>query len=167
MRFSPPPGWPTPPAGWTPQPGWRPQPTWPPAPSAWQFWVEDTASQPASHGPQFGFAVVDVETTGLSPRSDRVVEVAIVRISPDGEITGEWSSRINPEGPVGATHIHGIRQQDVADSPLFHEVIPTLNARLAGLALAAHNAKFDVAFLGSEYRRAVSTAKLRSPLVAN
>lgn len=153
MRFNSPPGWPSPPAGWAPPAGWQPQPDWPPAPRDWQFWIDDTpAFAPTSN--QRGFAVIDVETTGLSPSNDRIVEIALVRLSITGEITGEWSRRINPEGPVGATHIHGIRQQDVENAPLFHEIIPDLNARLCGLAVAAHNARFDLSFLSNEYRRA-------------
>jgi DNA polymerase III epsilon subunit-like protein len=43
-----------------------------------------------------GFAVVDVETTGLYPRTDRVVEVAVVHLSAEGQITAEFSTLINP-----------------------------------------------------------------------
>ncbi len=50
-----------------------------------------------------GFAVVDVETTGLYPRTDRVVEVAVVHISADGQITGEFSTLMNLGRDVGLT----------------------------------------------------------------
>ncbi|WP_438853892.1 exonuclease domain-containing protein [Agromyces sp. M3QZ16-3] len=97
------------------------------------------------------FAVIDVETTGLSPKAGRVLELAVVRVDARGAVIDEWTSRFNPEGPVGATHIHGITAADVADAPLFHEVAGTIVDRLGGLPVAAHNAKFDLAFLRSEF----------------
>lgn len=101
-----------------------------------------------------GFAVIDFETTGLSASKHRVVELAIVRLDPDGYFLGEWSTRVNPEGPVGATHVHGITDADVADAPVFADVLPHVNAWLEGTVLAAHNARFDLAFLEAEYQRA-------------
>lgn len=101
-----------------------------------------------------GFAVIDVETTGFSPVRDRVLEIGVVLCDPTGRAQHEWTARINPEGPVGATHVHGITQQDVAAAPYFRDVVPHLTSLIAGRALVAHNAKFDFAFLGSEYGRA-------------
>jgi len=100
------------------------------------------------------FAVVDVETTGLSPQRDRILEVAIVRLDAAGAVVDEWVTRVDPEGPVGATHIHGIRQADVVGQPRFAEVASTVVARLSGLAVVAHNAKFDLAFLRNELKSA-------------
>ncbi|TKJ29882.1 hypothetical protein A6V29_19185 [Blastococcus sp. CCUG 61487] len=101
-----------------------------------------------------GFAVIDVETTGLSANSHRVLELAIVRTDPAGRVLDEWVGRFNPEGPVGATHIHGIRDRDVAREPRFAQVLPEITARLAGAAIAGHNVRFDLAFLRAEYARA-------------
>lgn len=101
-----------------------------------------------------GYAVIDVETTGLSPSWHRVVEVAVVHVDARGRRTTEWTTRVNPEGPVGATHIHGITEADVANAPRFADVIPELNAYLRGRAVSAHNANFDLAFLRAEYGRA-------------
>lgn len=100
------------------------------------------------------FAIIDVETTGLSPRENRVVELAIVRVDSRGGIIDEWSSRFNPEGPVGATHIHGITQSDVDRAPLFRDLAGTIASRLAGLPIAAHNAQFDMQFMRYEFDRA-------------
>jgi DNA polymerase III subunit epsilon len=101
-----------------------------------------------------GFTVIDVETTGLSAAQHRVVEIAVVRTDATGRVTGEWSRRVDPEGPVGATHIHGITSVDVVGAPKFRDLIPHLNAWLAGTVVVAHNARFDLAFMRSEYRYA-------------
>lgn len=100
------------------------------------------------------FAVIDVETTGLSPQRDRILEFAVVRIDAHGAIVDEFSTRIDPEGPVGATHIHGIRAEDVVGKPVFHDLAPTIAQTIGGLPLVAHNAKFDLAFLRAEFRTA-------------
>lgn len=101
-----------------------------------------------------GFAVIDVETTGLSANSHRILEIAIVRTDPGGRVLDEWVCRFDPEGPVGATHIHGIRDADVKGAPRFVQVLPEISARLAGAAIAGHNVTFDLAFLRTEYARA-------------
>jgi len=108
----------------------------------------------ARTAPPPAFAVVDVETTGLSPRSDRVLEVAVVRVDARGGVVDEWSTRLDPEGPVGATHIHGIRPEDVVGAPLFRQLAGHVASRFSGLPVVAHNARFDLAFLRAEFQRA-------------
>jgi DNA polymerase III epsilon subunit-like protein len=71
------------------------------------------------------FAVIDFETTGLSPRRDRVVEVAIARVDASGQIEDEFATLINPEGrDVGPTFIHGITNAQVKGAPTCAEVVP-------------------------------------------
>lgn len=101
-----------------------------------------------------GFAVVDIETTGLSVNGDRIVEIAIVQADSQVLHLQEWSTRVNPEGTVGSTHIHGITQADVANSPTFAQIAPTVAAFLHGRDLVAHNAKFDLGFIHNEFHRA-------------
>lgn len=108
---------------------------------------------PASAGRPH-FAVIDVETTGLSADQHRILELAVVTTDPWGQVLDEWGTRINPQGPVGATRVHGITDADVANAPVFADIIAQLNHRLAGAAIAAHHAKFDLAFLRAEYARA-------------
>ena len=105
-------------------------------------------------GPWIADAVIDIETTGLTPQLDRILEIAVVTTDPWGRVLGEWSTRIDPEGPVGATHIHGITAADVAGAPVFRDVVAVLAQQFAGAALVAHNAEFDLAFLREEFRRA-------------
>lgn len=112
------------------------------------------APVPATSGPMPGFAVIDVETTGLSANNHRILELAIVRTDSGGRVLDEWVCRFDPEGPVGATHIHGIRDADIVGAPRFVQVLPEVSARLAGAAIAGHNVSFDLAFLRTEYARA-------------
>lgn len=100
-------------------------------------------------------AVVDVETTGFSPRrGDRVLEIAIIGLT-DGQITDEFSSLVNPQRDVGATHVHGITAEDVYSAPTFSDLAGDLMERLDGsVTIAAHNARFDHQFLLAEFDRA-------------
>jgi len=101
-----------------------------------------------------GFVVVDVETTGLDPDVDRVVEVALIRTDARGRVLSQWSTRVNPGGPIGAGAVHGITAADLVGAPRFSEVVPEVTARLAGRAVVAHHARFDVGFLAAEFTRA-------------
>ncbi len=95
------------------------------------------------------FAVVDVETTGLSPlNGDRIVEVAVVRLTPDSST--EYATLVNPLRNVGPTHIHGLTAQDVAQAPMFPEIIGDLLELLEGAVMVAHNIRFDREFLSVE-----------------
>src|SRR3712207_1818935 len=89
-------------------------------------------------------AVVDVETTGLSPRTDRIVEIGIVLLDSRGEVESEFETLINPGRDVGPTGIHGISASDVVDAPLFGDVAPHLRSLLAGRVVVALNALFDL-----------------------
>lgn len=69
-----------------------------------------------------------------------------------GRSEHEWTSRINPGRPVGASHIQGIT--DVADTPLFEYIAPHVADGLHGRSLVAHNARFDSSFMRYEFERA-------------
>ena len=101
------------------------------------------------------FCVVDVETTGFSPRlGDRVVEIAAVRMRGDGTVLTEWTTLVDPQRDVGATHVHGITAADVLNAPRFDEVIGDLLQQADGAVLVAHNLRFDHEFLAAEFARA-------------
>ena len=95
------------------------------------------------------YAVVDVETTGFSPRDDRVVEVACVVVDANCRTLAEFVSLVDPGRaiPAFATGIHGIGDTDVAGAPRLDELAATLRALTAGAAVVAHNASFDRRFL--------------------
>lgn len=82
------------------------------------------------------FAVLDVETTGFSPlNGDRIVEVAVVRVGP--EATVEYFTLVNPMRDVGPTHVHGLSDADVAEAPMFNEIVGDLLEVLSGAVMVA------------------------------
>ena len=99
-------------------------------------------------------AVIDVETTGLSPKTDRVVEIGVVLLDDRGEVEAEFETLVNPGRNVGPTRLHGISASDVVEAPTFTDVAPYLRSLLAGRVVVAHNALFDLRFLGREFGRA-------------
>ncbi len=101
-----------------------------------------------------GFVIVDVETSGFSPKKNRIVEIGLVIADNRGEPVESWTTRFNPQGPVGPTHVHGIRAEDVKDAPIFADMVPIIVERLRGRVLVAHNARFDLSFLRAEFERA-------------
>jgi DNA polymerase-3 subunit epsilon len=101
-----------------------------------------------------GFAILDFETTGLFPAgNDRVIELAIVHVGPDGSIQGAWDTLVNPQRDLGKQSIHHIIAADILDAPSFAEVAPRLVELLSGRVLVAHNARFDSGFLDGEFTR--------------
>jgi DNA polymerase-3 subunit epsilon len=97
------------------------------------------------------FAVVDLKTTGFSPLvGDRIIEVAIIRVRADGSITDEYVTLVNPSRDVGASHVHGIAQEDVDAAPTFQEILGDVVSRIGGVIVAGHNVRYDLDFLGAE-----------------
>lgn len=100
------------------------------------------------------FAVVDVETTGFRAFSgDRLVEIAIIQVDPDGEAVDEYATLVNPRRDIGKTSVHGITSRDVESAPTFDEVAGDIALRLRGRVWIAHNARFEGDFLMAEYDR--------------
>ncbi|HEY4333715.1 MAG TPA: 3'-5' exonuclease [Ilumatobacteraceae bacterium] len=112
------------------------------------------------------FGVVDVETSGLSARRHRVLQVAVVTVTGDGTVTDAWSSLIRPRYRwlfrLGPRHIHGLNRRQLAEAPPAREVMRELARRLDGVTFTAHNARFDAQFL----RRAAKRARVTLPLDA-
>ncbi len=112
---------------------------------------EPPSSWPTAY-PQ-GYAVVDVETTGLG-RDDRIVSAAVYRLDAHGDVQDHWYSPVNPQRDPGPVWIHGLTSEVLADAPLFADVADELAERLRGRVLVAHNAVFDWSMLAREYTRA-------------
>lgn len=99
--------------------------------------------------------VVDLETTGLSPRQGhRVIEIGAVAVE-NGAIVGEFTTLIDAGVPVPAVvqAIHGITDEMLAGQPPPEEVLPRFRAFIADSVLVAHNAAFDIRFLRHEFAR--------------
>src|SRR5450432_4271412 len=111
------------------------------------------------------FAVVDVETSGLSLRRHHVLQIGLVVVDGTGHVLDRWSSLVAPRrrwwfrvGPVG---IHGIRRHMVRAAPPGAEVLTELATRLGDSHFVAHNASFDAGFL----RKASKTHGVVIPIV--
>jgi len=104
---------------------------------------------------EMSLAVVDVETTGLSPADCRVIEVGIVRFE-RGQVAERWGQLINPgcELPPKITEITGITTEMLADKPSFRELKWDIYGRLRDRVMVAYNAEFDRGFLAHEMQRA-------------
>ncbi|AZQ76373.1 3'-5' exonuclease [Flaviflexus ciconiae] len=81
---------------------------------------------------QVEYAVVDVETTGLDPTRDRVIDIGILLVDSTGLVQGDWSSLVNPQRPVDATFIHGLTDEDVESAPAFSLLLPRVVELLRG-----------------------------------
>jgi len=100
--------------------------------------------------------VLDTETTGLSPKSHRVVEIGCVELVNSIPSGREFHTYLRPDDdymPSEAFAIHGISQEFLRDKPRFAEVVDDFLGFLDGARLVAHNAEFDVGFLNAELAR--------------
>ena len=98
----------------------------------------------------------DIESTGLSPEKDRIVEISLIKVYPDGHEEVR-TRRINPERhiPEESTAVHGITDDDVRDCPTFRQVAKSLASMIQGCDIAGYNSnRFDVPLLGEEFIRA-------------
>jgi len=97
------------------------------------------------------FTVVDVETTGLSPSNNKIIEIALVKIQ-GGKIIDNFHSFINPgrEIPYYITQFTGITNDDVYDAPFFEEVADDILSFIGASILTGHNLSFDKSFLRRE-----------------
>ena len=111
---------------------------------------------------QKSLAIFDIEATGLSVTHDRIVELAIIKVAPDGT-QENYLQRFNPEIPIPqeVSDIHGIYAEDIKDSPTLKEGLPELEAFLTDCDFAGYNSnKFDLPMLAEELLRAGSTFDL-------
>lgn len=101
-------------------------------------------------------AVFDLETTGVDVTNDRIVEIAILKIHPDGT-TEEYLKRVNPQIPIPteSSIVHGIYEEDIKDAPTFEQLAPEIADFIGSADLAGYNSnKFDIPVLAEEFLRA-------------
>lgn len=99
------------------------------------------------------FAIVDTETTGLSPKRDRIIELGVVIVDSQFRECDRWGTLINPQKKITNSAIHGITDAVVANAPTFDQVFREFTSKLHGLHLMAHNASFDMRMIGGEIER--------------
>ncbi|GAB2794172.1 hypothetical protein GCM10027073_27930 [Streptomyces chlorus] len=109
---------------------------------------------PAMGDYAYDWALIDVETSGLMARRDRVLSVAVITIGPDGEQTGEFSTLLDPGCDPGPVEVHGLTVERLQGAPTFDQVAGRIGAMLQDRILVAHNAQFDYDFLAYEFARA-------------
>lgn len=99
------------------------------------------------------YAIIDIETTGLSPTSERIIEIAIY-IHDGVKITHEYTTLINPEKKISSniTRITGINNEMVQNAPKFWEVAKEIVLLTEGKSFVAHNATFDYHFIQNEFK---------------
>lgn len=94
------------------------------------------------------FVCIDLETTGLDPKRDRIIEIGAVRVE-RGEVTGEWETFVNPERKLAEriVELTGIRDEQLAEAGKIAEILPDLFAFLGEHVLLGHSILFDFSFL--------------------
>jgi DNA polymerase-3 subunit epsilon len=102
---------------------------------------------------QVEWAAIDVETTGLEPASNRIVELAVVRFRGDGTVVDEYCTLVNPQRRMGAGEFHELSGRDVADAPLFADVWPDAIRLLSGAVALGHKLSFQDDFVAAETGR--------------
>lgn len=106
-------------------------------------------------GPRF--AVVDVETSGLSTSRHRILQIGLVTVDPGGTVLDEWSTLVGLRWPwsrVGPRKVHGITRRSLRGAPKAAAALDELRGRLDGAIFTAHNVEFDASFIERAAARA-------------
>lgn len=97
--------------------------------------------------------VLDLETTGLNPEVDRIIQIALTQVKPTGDAIA-WTQLVNPLTPILNSKVHGITDDMVQSMPTWAQLAPPLGPKLLQADLAGHNVTFDVNFIRAEMKRA-------------
>lgn len=112
-----------------------------------------TTHQPALD-PARPLVFVDIETTGGSATTSRILEVAALKVE-RGKVVDTYVTLLNPDEPIPPfiTQLTGIEERDVMGSPFFNQIAWELYDFLDQAVFVAHNVDFDLSFIREEYRR--------------
>ena len=112
-----------------------------------------------------GYAVVDFETTGLSPaKGDRAIEIGLVHVAPDGTLEDEHETLIHVDRSVGASWVHHITARELLHAPDFEGIAHELRDLLAGRVFVAHNSRMG-ASIPVDQSTMLCTMKLSRSLI--
>lgn len=122
------------------------------------------------------FVCVDLETTGLNPKTDRIIEIGMVKVR-EGKIVDQFSSLINPRQQLEERieQITGITQKELENQPLQTEILPQILEFLEEDVLLGHRVLFDYSFLKRAFtnekipfeRKGIDTLKIARKVVAD
>lgn len=99
---------------------------------------------------------IDLETTGLNVMRDRIIQIGMIKLSPDNRKPDEFNALINPGIPISedAMAVHGISPKDLANKPTFAQIGPKIHAFIGQADLAGYNSnRFDIPMLIEEFDR--------------
>ncbi|MDO4938656.1 MAG: PolC-type DNA polymerase III [Lachnospiraceae bacterium] len=110
--------------------------------------MTDIITNPGEYTTEGSFVVFDIESTGLSVKDDRVIEIGAVKIE-NGEITDRFSAFVNPEMPIPfrIEELTGINDSMVSNAPAIRQILPEFISFCEGCAVVAHNASFDTGMI--------------------
>ncbi len=110
--------------------------------------LKDLVVNDKGQGIDSEYVVFDIETTGLSPKFNKIIEIGAVRIK-DGKIQDTYSRFVNPEVPIpySITKLTSINDGMVMEAPTIEEILPEFLEFVGDAILVAHNASFDTGFI--------------------
>ena len=94
------------------------------------------------------YVCIDLETTGLNPKTDKIIEIGVVRVA-DNRVIEEWETFVNPGRMIGEriTELTGIRDEQLEPAPTIEEVLPKLLEMVGDSVLLGHSVLFDYSFV--------------------
>ncbi len=100
------------------------------------------------------YCALDLETTGVNPYRDRIIEIGIVKFNPDSRSSDVYHSLVNPEKPVSeqSYQIHGISDEDLQDKPLYVNIASDVVDFIGNSFLIIQNPQFDLSFLNMAHK---------------
>lgn len=108
-------------------------------------------TDPAEPLEQQRFAVIDIETSGLDPARNKILQIAVVTADASGTVLEEWCSYVKPPrwpfAGVGPRTVHGITRRTLRNAPVPADALRELGNQITGKVVTAHNAEFDLGFI--------------------
>lgn len=116
--------------------------------------LKDMIVNPKGQSLDDTYVVFDIETTGFSAKSDRIIEIGAVKVE-NGKITDRFSTFVNPEIPIPfrIEKLTSINDSMVINAPKIEEVLPKFMEFCKGAVMVAHNADFDMSFISANCER--------------
>ncbi|MBD5482229.1 MAG: PolC-type DNA polymerase III [Lachnospiraceae bacterium] len=116
--------------------------------------LKQIVTNPKEYPLDGAYVVFDLETTGFSPVSNRIIEIGAVRVE-NGKITARFSTFVNPDVPIPyeIEKLTNIHDSMVMDAPMIEQILPEFVSFCEGAVMVAHNADFDMSFLKENCKR--------------